>query len=90
MTPVRQPSSVVMSVKGNTMTSATFFPGSSSSSGVAAKRHAPLANKARAGAQAAFKAPRSVGSALTAYPWLTAAMLAGMSPRARRLLRADC
>ncbi|MDP1566027.1 MAG: hypothetical protein Q8L91_07150 [Polaromonas sp.] len=71
------------------MTSATFFPGSASSS-VAGKRSAsPLVNKARAGAQAAFKAPRAVVSAITAYPWMTQAMLVGMSPRARRLLRAD-
>jgi hypothetical protein len=90
MTTDRQPSSAVMSVQGNTMTSATFFPASSSSSGVAGKRPAAMTNKARAGAQAAFTAPRSVASAITAYPWLTTAMLAGMSPRARRLLRADC
>ncbi len=70
------------------MTSATFFPGSSTSSGTA-QRSAPLVNKARAGAQAAFKAPRAVVSAATAYPWMTQAMLAAMSPRARRLLRAD-
>jgi hypothetical protein len=78
-----------MSVKGNTMSSTTFFPASAPSANPG-KRPAAMANKARAGAQAAFKAPRSVASALTAYPWLTAAMLAGMSPRARRLLRADC
>lgn len=71
------------------MTTATFFPGSSSSSGSTGKRSAPLVNKARAGAQAAFKAPRAVASAVMAYPWMTQAMLAGMSPRARRLLRAD-
>lgn len=71
------------------MTTATFFPGSTSSaSGVAGKRAAPLVTKARAGAQAGFKAPRAVLSAVTAYPWMTQAMLAGMSPRARRLLRA--
>lgn len=70
------------------MTSTTFFPGSTSSSD-AGKRSATLATRARAGAQAAFKAPRAVASAVTAYPWLTPAMLAGMSPRARRLLRAD-
>ncbi|MDP1935748.1 MAG: hypothetical protein Q8K91_00925 [Hylemonella sp.] len=72
------------------MTTATFFPGSSSSSGSTGKRSAsPLVTKARAGAQAAFKAPRAVASAVMAYPWMTQAMLAGMSPRARRLLRAD-
>ncbi len=70
------------------MTSTTFFSGSNPSSGVTAKRPAPasqLGNKA----QAAFKAPRAVLSAVAAYPWMTQAMLAGMSPRARRLLRAD-
>lgn len=80
------------------MTTATFFPGSaasssSSSSGASGKRSAAasaLAHQARAGAQAAFKAPRSLASAASAYPWLTQAMLARMSPRARRLLRADC
>ena len=71
------------------MTTATFFPGSASSSGTTSQRSAPLVNKAVAGAQAAFKAPRAVVSAITAYPWMTQAMLAGMSPRARRLLRAD-
>ncbi|MBA4329156.1 MAG: hypothetical protein C0428_13085 [Polaromonas sp.] len=73
------------------MTSATFFPGSTPSSSTG-KRSAPaaaLVNKAVAGAQAAFKAPRAVISAVAAYPWMTQAMLAGMSPRARRLLRAD-
>ena len=74
------------------MTSATFFPGSAPASGVTGKRSAPaspLVIKALAGAQAAFKAPRAVVSAITAYPWMTQAMLARMSPRARRLLRAD-
>ncbi|MDO8387370.1 MAG: hypothetical protein Q7T13_13355 [Polaromonas sp.] len=71
------------------MTTATFFPGSSSSSGTAQRSASPLVNKARAGAQAAFKAPRALASAVMAYPWMTQAMLAGMSPRARRLLRAD-
>ncbi|GEM_PF-6611214 len=72
------------------MTTATFFPGSPSSSGTTGKRAAsPMVNKAQAGAQAAFKAPRAVVSAVTAYPWMTPAMLAAMSPRARRLLRAD-
>jgi hypothetical protein len=71
------------------MSSTTFFPASAPSV-PSGKRPAPMANKARAGVQAAFKAPRSVASALAAYPWLTTAMLAGMSPRARRLLRADC
>jgi hypothetical protein len=88
MTTDRQPSSAVMSVKGNTMTSTTFFSGSGTSSGTA-QRAAPMVNKARAGAQAAFKAPRALVSAVAAYPWMTPAMLAGMSPRARRLLRAD-
>jgi hypothetical protein len=89
MTPVRQPSSAVMSVKGNTMTTTTFFPGSSSSSSGTGKRSAPPVNKASAGVQAAFRAPRAVVSAVAAYPWMTQAMFAGMSPRARRLLRAD-
>ncbi|MES2688529.1 MAG: hypothetical protein V4706_17030 [Pseudomonadota bacterium] len=70
------------------MTTTTFFPGSSSSSGTG-KRSAPLINKASAGAQAAFRVPRAVISAVAAYPWMTQAMFAGMSPRARRLLRAD-
>lgn len=73
------------------MTSTTFFSGSTPS-GVTGKRSAPasaLINKAVGGGQAAFKAPRSVVSAITAYPWITQAMLARMSPRARRLLRAD-
>lgn len=73
------------------MTTATFFPGSNSSSSVTGKRFAPvspLASKAVAGAQAAFKAPRALVSATPVYPWMTQAMFAGMSPRARRLLRA--
>ena len=70
------------------MTSATFFPGSTASS-ASGKRSAPLVTAARAGVQAAFKAPRAVVSAVAAYPWMTPAMLARMSPRARRLLRAD-
>jgi hypothetical protein len=74
------------------MTSATFFSGSAAASGVTGKRSAPaspLANKALAGTQAAFKAPRAPVSVIAAYPWMTQAMLARMSPRARRLLRAD-
>lgn len=73
------------------MTSTTFFPGATPS-GVTGKRSAPASapiNKAVGSAQAAFNAPRSVVSAITAYPWMTQAMLASMSPRARRLLRAD-
>jgi len=73
------------------MTSTTFFSGSSSSSSIAGKRFAPaspLVSKAMAGAQAAHQASRALISALSAYPWMTRAMFAGMSPRARRLLRA--
>ena len=67
------------------MTSTTFFPGSVPAP---AKRTAPLVNKALAGAQAAFKAPRPAAAA-TAYPWMTQTMLGNLSLRARRLLRAD-
>ena len=67
------------------MTSTTFFPGSSPSSSTG-KRSAP---RVTSQAQATFQAPRAVISAVAAYPWMTQAMLAGMSPRARRLLRAD-
>jgi hypothetical protein len=65
------------------MTSTTFFPGSSPSSSTA-QRSAPRVNKAQA-----IQAPRAVISAVAAYPWMTQTMLARMSPRARRLLRAD-
>ncbi|GAB3477696.1 hypothetical protein [Polaromonas eurypsychrophila] len=73
------------------MTTTTFFSASTLASGVTGKRSAPastLVSKAVAGAQAAFKTPRSLVSATTVYPWMTQAMLGRMSPRARRLLRA--
>lgn len=66
------------------MTSTTFFSGSAPSS-VTAKRSAaasPLVAKAA-------RAQAGAGRTTVAYPWMTQAMLAGMSPRARRLLRAD-
>ena len=68
------------------MTSTTFFTGSVPAS---AKRAAPLANKAMAGARAAFKAPRPAAAAATSYSWMTPTMLGNLSLRARRLLRAD-
>ena len=66
------------------MTSTTFFPGASPSSSTG-QRVAPRVHKA----QATIQAPRAVISAVAAYPWMTQSMLAALSPRARRLLRAD-
>lgn len=72
------------------MTTATFFPGSSSSSSATGKRFAPAAPLAsQAVTRAAAKAPRALVGAASVYPWMTQAMLSGMSPRACRLLRAD-
>lgn len=72
-------------------TTTTFFTGSTPS-GANDKRSASASspvNKALAGAQAAFQAPSADVSAVAAYPWMTPAILAGMSPRAHRLLHAD-
>ncbi len=66
------------------MTSTTFFSGSSPSPSAT---RAPAA--ARVQAAPAVAARRSVAAASPVYAWMTQAMLAGMSPRARRLLRAD-
>lgn len=67
------------------MTSTTFFSGSSSST---AASRAPAAARARQDVQAPAARP-VVATASPVYAWMTQAMLAGMSPRARRLLRAD-
>lgn len=64
------------------MTSTTFFTGS-------APRTAPVIAKAQPGARTAAKATPLIASAVAAYPWMTQAMLSRLSPRARRLLRAD-
>jgi hypothetical protein len=72
-------------LKGIFMTSTTFFTGSSPASGVTGNRAAPMAHKARAGAQAR----PSASPAMAAYPWMTQAMFGKLSARARRLLRAD-
>jgi hypothetical protein len=76
-----------MSPKEPNMTTTTFFSGSTPST-VTAKRPAatPQINKA----VPAARAQRPVAGFAGLYPWMTQAMLAGMSPRARRLLRADC
>ncbi len=71
------------------MTSTTFFTGSAPATGVTGNRAAPMAHKARAGAQAASPARPSASPAVAAYPWMTQAMFGKLSARARRLLRAD-
>lgn len=74
------------------MTSTTFFSGSAPSPRVSSKRPAaasPIVRQAQPEAQAAVRPARAFARATMAYPWMTQALFAGMSPRARRLLRAD-
>lgn len=71
------------------MTSTTFFTSSTPATGVTGNRAAPMANKARAGAQPASPARPSASPTVAAYPWMTQAMFGKLSARARRLLRAD-
>lgn len=69
------------------MTSTTFFSGSNPSTSTA-RRSAPatpLVNKNRV----IFAATRASAGPVAAYPWMTQALRARMSPRALRLLRAD-
>lgn len=63
------------------MTTTAFFTGSAPASS--------FVNKAKTGAQAAFRAPRPAASVTAAYPWMTQAMLSKLGVRAQRLMRAD-